>query len=226
MRLVMADIDGDSLDRAGADLERQGAEAHRFHGDLSRADDIERLFVSGFEAFGAVDLLVNNAADLRRATTLDQPPELLDQQLATNVSAPYRCSQRAAAIMKEQGRGVIVNLSSVGAIRAHHLGLPYDVTKGAINSMTQAMAIDLGPYGIRVNAIGPGATHTYRIDSVDPEIRRQVAEVIPLRRYGTVADMAAAVAFLASDDASYITGQTIYVDGGISAQLSPPGSRL
>lgn len=126
--------------------------------------------------------------------------------------------------MVDSGGGTIVNISSVGAIRAHHRGLPYDLTKGAINAMTRAMAVDLGRYGIRVNAVGPGVTHTYRTDPVaDSESYQRTASRIPLRRHGTPGDIAAAVAFLASDEASYITGQVIYVDGGITAQLSPTG---
>ena len=114
---------------------------------------------------------------------------------------------------------------SVGAVRAHHRGFPYDVTKGAINAMTRAMAIDLGSYGIRVNAVGPGVTHTYRTDAAtDAETYRATADRIPLRRYGTVADIASVVAFLASSQAAYVTGQVIYVDGGITAQLSPSGT--
>ncbi|MDH3302316.1 MAG: SDR family oxidoreductase [Acidimicrobiia bacterium] len=189
--------------------------------DIGRRSDIDDVFETLLAARSTVDLLVNNAADLNRRKTLDEHEELLDHQLAVNVTGPFLCSQRAARIMRKAGGGAIVNLSSVGATRAHHRGLPYDVTKGAINAITMAMAVDLGRFGIRVNAIGPGVTYTYRADAVDPERRRRVAERIPLQRYGTVDDIAAAVAFLASDDAAYITGQILHVDGGITAQLSP-----
>ena len=120
--------------------------------------------------------------------------------------------------------GSIVNISSVGATRAHHRGVPYDVTKGAINTMTTAMAVDLGRHRIRVNAVAPGVTRTYRTEPHIGSARYLATESrIPMRRFGTVDDIAAAVAFLASDDSSYITGQVIHVDGGITAQLSPPG---
>ena len=227
MRLALVDIDGPALERATAELEpiaatgSDGAGPLPIVADIGKGSDISSLFETVLAARGTVDLLVNNAADLHRREALDDHPELLDRQLAVNVSGPYLCSQRAARVMREGGGGVIVNLSSVGATRAHHRGLPYDVTKGAINAMTMAMAIDLGRFGIRVNAIGPGVTHTYRTDAVDPEQRRRVAERIPLQRFGTVEDIAAAVAFLGSDDASYITGQILHVDGGITAQLSP-----
>jgi 3-oxoacyl-[acyl-carrier protein] reductase len=168
--------------------------------------------------------LVNNAADLHRSRLLDEHAALLELQLATNVRGPYVCSQKAAAIMREGGGGSIIHISSVGAVRAHHRGFPYDVTKGAINAMTLAMAVDLGEYGIRVNAVGPGVTRTYLTEAMTtPAARRATEQGIPLRRSGTVADIGAMVAFLASSEASYVTGQVIYVDGGITAQLSPQG---
>jgi 3-oxoacyl-[acyl-carrier protein] reductase len=226
MRVVVADFDGESLAAAAASLRGLGAEVLAFEGDLSETQSIDRLFEKTLATFGAVNVLVNNAADLERRRLLDEHEELLDMQLATNVRGPYLCSMRAAAIMREAGGGGnIIHLSSVGALRAHHRGFPYDVTKGAINAMTLAMAVDLGEYGIRVNAIAPGVTHTYRNDpSADSTSYRTTAGRVPLGRYGTPADIGAMAAFLASDDASYVTGQVIYVDGGITAQLSPPGN--
>jgi 3-oxoacyl-[acyl-carrier protein] reductase len=222
MRLVAVDIDADALATTADALRMLDVPVVSFHGDVSRPGDVDRLFEATLEAFATVDVLVNNAADLRRRRLLDEQEGLLELQLATNVAGPYLCSQRAAAIMRRAGGGSIIHISSVGAARAHHRGLPYDVTKGAINAMTRAMAVDLGGYGIRVNAIGPGLTHTYRTDaSGDPAAYRAAAERVPLRRFGTVADIAAVVAFLVSAEASYVTGQVIYVDGGLTAQLEP-----
>jgi 3-oxoacyl-[acyl-carrier protein] reductase len=221
MSLVAADIDGDTLDATVEAL--GGSRVHGFTGDLSVDAEVDRLFAETVERFGTVDLLVNNAADLRRGRLLDDHTDVLDIQLSTNIRSPYLCSQAAAAIMRDHGGGSIVHISSVGALRAHHRGFPYDVTKGAINTMTLAMAVDLGEYGIRVNAIGPGVT-VKGDRPVDETQRRITEERIPLRRSGTVDDIAAMVAFLASEESSYVTGQIIYVDGGITAQLSPPGS--
>ena len=221
MRIVAADIDEDSLQATVAELEDLTTAVLAFGGDLSRHEDIGGLFESVVDQFGTVDLLVNNAADLQRRRLLDEHTDVLDLQLATNIRGPYLCSQRAAAIMAERGSGNIVHLSSVGALRAHDRGLPYDVTKGAIDAMTRAMAVDLGEYGIRVNAVAPGITHTYRTPASKESGGRDGR--VPLRRAGTPSDVASAVAFLASMDASYITGQVIYVDGGFTAQLSPVG---
>ncbi|NNC92914.1 MAG: glucose 1-dehydrogenase [Acidimicrobiia bacterium] len=224
MRVVAGDKDGESLMATTNELRSGGGTVEPFHGDLSHDEGIDRLFDRTLDTFGTVDVLVNNAADLHRSRLLDEHSELLELQLATNIRGPYLCSQRAAAIMREAGGGSIIHISSVGAVRAHHRGFPYDVTKGAVNAMTLAMAVDLGEYGIRVNAIGPGVTRTYLTEAMtSPAARRATEQGIPLRRSGTLADIGAMVAFLASSEASYVTGQVIYVDGGITAQLSPHG---
>ena len=220
MRIVAPDIDGVSLEVTAGMLREGGAEVLPFQGDLSDSEVIDKLFAATVQTFGSVDLLVNNAADLFRKYFLDDHESLLDRQLATNVRSPYLCSQRAAGIMRAGSGGSIIHISSVGALRAHHRGFPYDVTKGAINALTMAMAVELGQYGIRVNAIGPGLTHTYLTDALtDPASYREAAESVPLRRYGTPSDIAALVAFLASSEATYLTGQVVYIDGGLSAQL-------
>jgi NAD(P)-dependent dehydrogenase (short-subunit alcohol dehydrogenase family) len=151
---------------------------------------------------------------------------LLDSQLASNIRGPYMCAYRAAEVMREVGHGNIVHISSVGGLRAHWRGLPYDVTKGAIDAMTRAMALELAAYGIRVNAVAPGATRTERTPSPEHPRVQATSRRVPLGRFGLPLEIGAAVAFLASPDASYITGQVIYVDGGITVQLSPPDQPL
>jgi 3-oxoacyl-[acyl-carrier protein] reductase len=129
------------------------------------------------------------------------------------------CAYRAAQVMREAGGGNIIHISSVGGLRAHWIGLPYDATKGAIDAMTRTMALDLAEYGIRVNAVAPGATLTERIAIREPSRMQRYVERVPLKRIGLPLEMGATVAFLASPDADYITGQVIYVDGGITIQL-------
>jgi 3-oxoacyl-[acyl-carrier protein] reductase len=226
MHVVLADKSPEKLASTSDSLRQLGATVMEFLGDLSQSDVIERLFEQTIQTFQGVHLLVNNAADIQRKRLLEEHESLLDHQLATNIRGPYLCSYQAAKWMRENQGGSIIHISSVGALRAHEMGLPYDVTKGAINAMTRAMAIDLGEYNIRVNAIAPGVTYTYRWPAADHPSVQNVVGRIPLRRFGTVADIGALAAFLASTEASYITGQIIYLDGGITAQLSPPGSRL
>jgi 3-oxoacyl-[acyl-carrier protein] reductase len=225
MRVVLVDMNAERLTATTTQLRDFGAIVLDFLADLSQKETIPQLFKTTVETFGRVDLLVNNAADLRRKNLLDEHEDVLENQLAVNIRAPYLCSYHAAKIMRDAGGGNIINISSVGALRAHVKGLPYDVTKGALNSMTQAMAIDLAEYNIRVNAIGPGATQTWRSSPESPRYKAMV-EMIPLRRFGEIAELSSVVAFLASPEAGYITGQVIYVDGGITVQLSPPGQML
>lgn len=226
MRVVVADKQQELLASTAAVLCQLGTTVLEFPGDLSQPEIIRHLFQEITETFETVNLLVNNAADLRRSRLLDEHESLLEHQLETNVRGPYLCSFQAAKIMRASGGGNIIHISSVGALRAHHKGLPYDVTKGAINAMTRAMAIDLAEHNIRVNAIGPGVIRAVQEPPVDDPKVRDLIGRIPLGRAGTASDVSSLVAFLASSEASYITGQVFYVDGGITAQLSPPGQRL
>jgi NAD(P)-dependent dehydrogenase (short-subunit alcohol dehydrogenase family) len=205
-----------------AELKALGADVWSVQADLGRAGEIKRAFREIAERTARLDLLVNNAADLSRAFFLDVTETMMDAELATNVKGPFLCSHLAARRMRFHGGGCIVHISSVGGLRAHHRGLPYDATKGALDAMTRVMGIELAPYGIRVNAVAPGAVHTeLRLPSKDAATKEYLRR-IPLGRMGMPAEIGAVVAFLASDDASYLVGQTIYVDGGITAQLSPP----
>lgn len=226
MRVVLNSWDGDELMRTRDDLLALGATVHAVQADMRRDEDIERLFTETLDTFGALHLLVNNAADLRREHLFDVDTALLDHQIAVNLRGPYLCAHRAAVIMQANKRGNIINISSVGGLRAHWAGLPYDVTKGGIDSMTRAMSLDLANQGVRVNAIAPGAIHVERALPLDDPQSQAVAARIPMERFGTPLEIGGVVAFLASDDASYITGQIIYVDGGITVQLSPPGQLL
>ncbi len=226
MRVVIADKNEDLLASTAAEMRQVGATVLEFLGDVSQPAVIKQLFLHTTEVFETVHLLVNNAADIERKRFLDEPEAMLEIQLANNVRGPYLCSAEAAHIMRAAAGGSIIHISSVGALRAHHRGLPYDATKGAINAMTRAMAIDLAEHNIRVNAVGPGVTRTHRAPPEDHPKTQEINARIPLHRFGTVADIGALVAFLASPEASYITGQIIYVDGGITAQLSPAGQEL
>ena len=226
MSVVVADKDKESLDLTVDSLQRLDTRVHAFLGDLSSAEVIKQLFEQTFEIFAGVDLLINNAANLDRFRLLDEHEDVLDYQLATNVRGPYLCSAQAAKLMSQADGGNIINISSVGGLRAHWIGFPYDVTKGAVDTMTRAMAIDLAEHNIRVNAIAPGAIRTIRTPPSDNPAVREMSARIPLQRFGLITEISSVVVFLASPEASYITGQIIYVDGGITSQLAPPGQKL
>lgn len=226
MKVVINSRTTEAVEKTAAELRALGAEALAVPTDVGRTEGVDRLFRETLDAFGTVDLLVNNAADLRRESFFNVDEALLDHQLAVNVRGAYLCALRAAEVMREKRRGNIVNISSVGGLRAHWRGLPYDVTKGAIDAMTRAMSLDLARLGIRVNAVAPGPILIERSLPPDHPHAQAVAQRVPMGRFGLPLEIGAVVAFLASDDASYITGQVIYVDGGTTAQLSPPGQDI
>lgn len=217
-RVVINSRTETAVDETVRELRAVGAEAIGVPADLSTDEGRDRVFQACSESFGDVDILVNNAAILRRRPLFEVETSLLDQELQTNVRAAYLCSLRAAEQMRGRARGHIINVSSVGGLRAHWPGLPYDITKGAMDSMTRAMALDLAEYGISVNALAPGAT--YNKGLVRPEeMSEKVRTGIPRMRISDPLEMGGIVAFLCSDDAAYITGQVIYADGGITIQL-------
>lgn len=221
--VVIADTDDDSGNALAVEL---GAVALSVRTEVSRRYAVEMLFEAAQSAFGAVDILVNNAAFVHKsgvvAHFLDYSEEAWQRTLDVNLSGMFYCSQTAARLMAKRGDGgAIINLSSGGASRAHRHMFGYDTSKGGIEAATRAMALDLAPLGIRVNAVVPGSIRVdHGISVGDAPI--PPTDVIPLPRQGRPDDIAAAVAFLASDDAAYITGTRIFVDGGMDAQLRSP----
>jgi NAD(P)-dependent dehydrogenase (short-subunit alcohol dehydrogenase family) len=222
MKVIINSRTAETVEATTAELKGYGVEVVGVPADQSTTEGVRQILDAALEAFGTVHLVVNNAANLTRKHAFDVDEALLDNALATNIRGPYLLSHYAAEQMRDAGHGGnIVHISSVGGLRAHWRGLPYDVTKGALDAMTRAMALELAEHGIRVNGIAPGATLTERwADPSEPRMQ-QVAARIPLKRFGTGLDIGAAVAFLASEDGAYITGQVLYVDGGITAQLYP-----
>jgi 3-oxoacyl-[acyl-carrier protein] reductase len=226
MHLVINSRTAEAVEAATAALRALGASVLGVPADMGLTTDVDRLFELTLQAYGRVDLLVNNAADLRRRRFFETDEVLLDSELASNIRGPYLCSFRAAEFMRRSGAGSIINISSVGGLRAHWQGLPYDLTKGAVDAMTRAMALDLAPFGIRVNAIAPGPIQNRDGDPSQGPRADAARERVPLARVGSPLEIGAVVAFLASPEASYITGQIIYVDGGLTAQLTPAGQPI
>lgn len=222
MKVLLCGLDAAEVENASAVLRELGGDVIGLAGDLIQQQYVDAIIPAALKAFGRLDVLVNNAADIQRTRLMDLPPDWIDRQWLINARAPLMLCRAAAPIMRPQGHGVIVNISSVGGQRAQLPGLPYGMTKGALDALTRNLAMDLGEYGIRVNAIAPGWT-PMNVDSVaDAEYLESTAAYLSIRRAGTPQDIGAATAFLSSDDAAYITGQVIAVDGGLSAQLHPP----
>jgi len=184
--------------------------------DVSDSAQVEALFDTAVEAFGTVDVLVNNAGMVSPMLHFFEADEAWWRRIIdVNLTGHFLCSHRAARIMAANGAGVIINMSSGGATRAHRAFTAYDASKGGIEALTRAMALDLGPYGIRVCALMPGSIDT---EGMDEAARRLRGENIPLGRPGDPDDMAGPALFLASDDARYITGDVLKVDGGMLSQ--------
>ncbi|MCB1363568.1 MAG: SDR family oxidoreductase [Rhodobacteraceae bacterium] len=213
-RVVLADILETEL-REAAETLGHGAVATVC--DMADADAVGAMFDRIEADIGPVSVLVNNAGIAMPRDFLDVPVEEFRKVLDVNVTGVFCATQRAARTMVARGiKGAIVNMSSVNAVVAIPTIASYCVSKGGVAQLTRAAALALAPHGIRVNAVGPGSIDTQMMAGVnaDPEAMARAMSRTPLKRTGTAAEIAETVAFLASPAASYITGETIYADGG------------
>ena len=184
--------------------------------DVAVKAQVDAMFDRVETELGPIDVLVNNAGNIHAARHFLEADEAWwDQLLDVNLKGAFLCSLRAAHAMARRRSGVIINMSSGGATRAHRGNVAYDASKGGIEAMTRAMALDLAPYGVRVNAIVPGLIRTY---DLSPDAAAERGAVVPLGRLGTPEDLAGPTVFLATGDARYITGACLVVDGGVLVQ--------
>jgi NAD(P)-dependent dehydrogenase (short-subunit alcohol dehydrogenase family) len=226
-RIVVCDVNAEGGAEVAKAIAAAGGQAAFVRCDVARADDVYAALAATLDAYGRVDVLVNNAGILDDAPFLDLGVDELDRVLGVNLRGAFLMAQAAARQMVRQGQtaaagsakgsaGAIVNMSSIN----EKFGLPdhvaYSISKGGISQLTKAMAVALAPYGIRVNAVGPGTIDTPILAGVikDPAFRAKVLSRTPLGRFGRPEEIAAVVAWLASDEASYVTGTTVFADGG------------
>lgn len=215
-RVAVNDIRPEMVQAVVAEITAAGGAARAAVADVSDAAAVDAMFSNIEAEFGYVDVLYNNAALIDTTRHFLEADEAWWDRIQTvNLKSVFLCSQRAARIMARRREGVILTTSSGGATRAHRGNVAYDATKGGIEAMTRAMALDLAPYGIRVCGVVPGFINTYGL--TEDELRER-EKTVPLGRYGVAEDMTGAALFLASGDASYITGQFISVDGGVLVQ--------
>ncbi|MCP4327735.1 MAG: SDR family oxidoreductase [Alphaproteobacteria bacterium] len=185
--------------------------------DVSRKSDVEALIAAAVEAFGRIDICVSNAGTIHTADFLDIEEADFDRVIAVNLKGVFLSGQAAARQMVVQGHGgVIINMSSVNAELAIPNQVPYVTSKGGVRQLTKVMSLSLLPHGIRVNAIGPGSIRTEILKNVmtDKAARDKIMSRTPMGRVGEPEEIASVALFLASDDSSYLSGQTIYPDGG------------
>ncbi len=219
-KVVVADVDDEAGEEAVDDLKSLG-EATYLHCNVSERLDARNLVAETLNAYGDVDILVNNAGIVIGADFLDLEEDEFDRVLSVNLKGAFLCSQAVARHMVEKVQeggkpGCIINMSSINSLLAIPNQLAYCVSKGGLAQLTRTTAVSLAQYGIRVNAIGPGSIMTDMLESVnaDPAAKARLLSRTPMLRVGEPSEIAGVAAFLASDDASYVTGQTIYADGG------------
>jgi len=224
--VVLADRNADALDATAARLAERGTAVTPVAGDVSASTDVTTLFEAVRASGHSLGTLVNVAGIAHGPDSerhfLETDPDHWDKLIAANLRSVYLCSRHAAELMARARTGVIINVSSGGAVQAHRHRVAYDATKGAIESATRALALDLAPWGIRVNAVAPGAIAVPNRSPIGRAGRDPAPDLVPLGRLGVPDDVAAAVRYLASADAAYVTGAVLAVDGGLTAQLRPP----
>lgn len=222
-KVALCDVNAEAAERAAKAIQDGGATAIHVAGDVAKPADVDEVVAAALQAFGRIDVLVNNAGVVDDAPFLDLGIEEFDRVLGINLRGAFLMGQRVARHMASRGRGeagappgAIVNMSSINEKFALPDHVAYSISKGGISQLTKAMAIALAPLGIRVNAVGPGTIDTPLLENVirDETFRTKVLSRTPLGRFGRPEEIAAIVAWLASDEASYVTGTTVFADGG------------
>ena len=214
-KVILTASTEDSADKAVAKLKEKYPEATvaGISPNLSDLESVRDAFREAAEKYGCVDILVNNAGVSESTSFLDYTEDIFDNVMDLNVKGVFNATRVAAEYMEAKGSGVILSTSSMVSISGQPRGVAYPASKFAVNGMTVSLARELGPKGIRVNAVAPGITETDMMKAVPKEVIDPMIAQIPLRRLGKPEDIANAFVFLASDEASYITGVVLSVDG-------------
>jgi len=217
-RVLIGDIDLEAADYLARHLKQDGRDVQAVHLDVSQPDAIRRAFASIESHFGCCDILVNNAGIARTYSFLDYPLDHWHAVLDVNLTGPMLCAQYAARMMVPRQWGRIINIASISGVRASAGRTAYGTSKAALIGLTRQIAIELAPLGITANGIAPGPVDTPMTFVLhSPVARENFARAVPTGRYAAPEEIAAVVAFLASEEASYVNGQTIPVDGGFLA---------
>lgn len=205
----------ETVDKALQKIKEEDADAEvvGYWPNLMDASEVEEVFTKVKDMYGSLDILVNNAGVSARESFYDYKPEEFEKVIDLNLNSVFICAQAAAKIMKEQGGGVILNTSSMVSLYGQPAGVSYPASKFAVNGLTKSLARELGKDQIRVNAVAPGVTRTDMVAALPEDMVKRITAPIPLGRVGEPEEVANAFLFLASDMASYVTGEILSVDG-------------
>ncbi len=214
--------DSQGAEATASHIRDAGGQAWVLQADVGDSEQVTGMFSSFIEQAGRLDLLVNNAGVQTWAPLLELDEKDWDRTIRTNLKGTFLCTQQAARLMKDADGGVIINIGS-GANKAPFPSLvDYCASKGGIEAFTVVAAVELGPHGIRVNCVAPGCIEIERTQKESPDYEKTWGPLTPLRRIGHVEDVSKAVNFFASDDADFVAGQTLYVDGALWSQAPWP----
>lgn len=213
-KVVIVDLKKEDVDRTVLDIQRIGGEAIGFTADVTKREQVEQFINDTVTHFGRIDVVVNNAGITQDAQLIKMTEDQWDRVIDVNLKGVFNVAQSAAKVMIEQKNGVILNASSVVGLYGNFGQTNYAATKFGVNGMTKTWARELGKYGIRVNAIAPGFIATSMTQKMPEKVLEMMKNKSPLKRMGSPEDIANGYAYLASDEASFITGAVISIDGG------------
>lgn len=214
--VIVSDLNEENAQKVAEKINQSGQKAVAVKCDVSKKEEVDNLINKAIENFGKLDILVNNAGIYPFKPFMEMTADDWDKVLSVNLKSVFLSSQAAAKVMKEGSK--IVDVSSIASVQGFAGLTHYCASKGGMNGFIRSLALELAPKGINVNGVAPGAINTPGATSGNEEMDNQILAVIPLKRKGEPADIANAVAFLGSDEANYITGQILVVDGGWTIQ--------